>query len=163
MVVWKPRAFSRRCVGLALLSLPAFLVGCHQQRTSRVAVQAEPLSLVPAQQSPQYRAAACLFARHDYRAALAGVDALLHQPQYQERPADLDFLRRQEAICLRAVDPHATPPRLAASAPALASLPMPRPISQSDCGPRALLLICPRFGVHTTLDALRRQAGTKGW
>ena len=165
MVVWKHRAFSRRCVALALLSGSSLLVGCHPSHTSLVAgpakVQASGrASLVPVQQSPQYRAAVRLFAHRDYPAALAGVDALLRQPQYQNRLADMDFLRQQQAICRHAVDPHAAQLRLAASAPSPALLATPRLASQADCGPRALLLLCPRLGIHTTLDALRRQAGT---
>ena len=37
---------------------------------------------------------------------------------------------------------------------------MPCLVSQADCGPRALLLLCPQLGVHTSLDTLRKQAGT---
>ena len=115
---------------------------------------------MPVQQSPQYRAAVRLFAHHDYPAALAGVDALLQQPQYQNRPADLDFLRQQQAICRHAVDPHAMPPRLAASASFSRPAAAPRLAAQADCGPRALLLLCPQLGVRTTLSTLRQRAGT---
>ena len=33
-------------------------------------------------------------------------------------------------------------------------------VAQADYGPRALLLLCPSFGIHTDLATLRRQAGT---
>ena len=164
--MWKHFASSRRYAGLVLLSVSSLLVGCHGQRPFLAAASLQPqvgsaATMGPVQQSPEYRASVRLFARRDYPAALAGVDALLRQPLYQNRPADLDFLRQQQVICRHAVDPHATPPRLAASVPAPMSPATPRLASQADCGPRALLLLCPELGVHTTLDTLRKQAGTK--
>ncbi len=115
---------------------------------------------VPVQQSAQYRAAVALYARHDYPAALAGVNSLLQQPQYQQRPADLDFLRQQQAICRHALAPHVAAVPVRFTSPVTVPAPAPRPISQADCGPRALLLLCPQLGVRTSLDALRKQAGT---
>lgn len=32
--------------------------------------------------------------------------------------------------------------------------------AQADCGPRALFLLCPQFGIHTNLVVLRQKAGT---
>ena len=153
VVMWKSRALLRRYMGLASLFASPLLSGCHWQQTSFPANFAKPPSasatapavIVPVQQSPLYRAAVAQFARHDYPAALAGVTALLQQPQYQHRPADLDFLRRQQAICRHAFDPHAAavPPAPLAAAPVT-----PRLASQMDCGPRALLLLCPQLGVR---------------
>ena len=97
--MWETRVLVCRCVGLVSLSLPALLVGCQWQHIA-AAGQARPQAnqadtspnAVPVQQSPEYRAAVRLFARRDYPAALAGINALLQQPQYRNRPADLDFL-----------------------------------------------------------------------
>ena len=114
---------------------------------------------LPVQQSPVYKAAVGQYQRHEYAAALAGIDGLLREPQYRQRPADNAFLLRQQAICRHAVDPRVS---ASAPAPALPAIPRPAPrlASDADCGPRALLLLCPQLGVRTTLDALRRQAGT---
>ena len=160
--MWRTRVFSWRCAGLALISLPSLLVGCHRQNAPpTVDAQAtRSPDVVPVQQSPLYRAAVRQFARHDYPAALAGVNALLRQPQYQRRPADLDFLRQQQAICRHALDPHAAAVPAPAASPAAVSPVTPHPVSQADCGPRALLLLCPQLGVHTSLDTLRKRAGT---
>ena len=170
--MWEHRVFASRCVGLTLLSLPLLLlVGCQGQHPPLAASRAQTQGSAaasasggPVQQSPEYRDAVRRFARHDYPAALTGINRLLQQPQYRNRPADLDFLRQQQAICRHAVAPHAAQPRIAAftSSPAPPSAPSatPRLVSQADCGPRALLLLCPDLGVHTTLDTLRKQAGT---
>lgn len=100
--MWKHSSFSRGCVVLVLLSVSPCLVGCHGQRSSYVpapAASARTADAAPVQQSPPYRAAVRLFADHQYPAALADINSLLRQPQYQNRPADLEFLRSQQAIC----------------------------------------------------------------
>ena len=160
--MWKHSSFSRGCVGLVLLSVTLSLVGCHGQRSPAAtapAADARAADVVPVQQSPPYRAAVRLFAGHQYPAALVQINSLLRQPQYQNRPADRDFLRQQQTICRRAIDPHALAPHLASTS-VPASPTAPRPAAQADCGPRALLLLCPHLGVRTTLDTLRTQAGT---
>ena len=131
--------------------------GCFQKPPSA------PLSIRSArsvQAAPQYRQAVRSFAHRDYRQALSLVNGLLAGPEFQRDPASLSFLRSQQAICRHAVDPHAvTAAASSASPPAVPSF-RPRPISQTDCGPRALLLLCPQLGVRTSLNTLRKQAGT---
>ena len=107
--MWRTRVFSWRYVGIVLIPLSSLFVGCHWQNAPpAVNVQAaRGADDLPVQQSPLYRAAVRQYAHHNYPAALAGVNALLQQPQYQHRPSDLDFLRQQQAICRHAVDPHA--------------------------------------------------------
>jgi len=169
VVVWKHRAFSWRCAELVLLSVSPLLVGCHLQHSSPAANRAK-LQVgsagassvgLPVQQSPQYQAAVRQFGRHDYPAALTGINHLLQQPQYRQRTADNAFLLRQRAICRHAIDPSVTASFSSLTASAVPH-PTPRLASQADCGPRALLLLCPQLGVRTTLDAIRRQAGTTG-
>jgi len=114
-------------------------------------------SAAPVQDSPQYRRALKCFAHRDYRQALTLIDSLLAETQYQQRSADLTFLRSQQAICRKALNPRARskqasprqasprPEASAAVSPATASAALP-PAPPADCGPRALLLACQILG-----------------
>lgn len=164
--MWSRLSSSRLCAVSALLPVSLLLFGCHHQRSSasnKAGPQgADALASVnglPVQQSENYQAAVRQFARHQYPAALASIDGLLRQSQYQQKPADRAFLLHQQAICRHAIDP-----RVAASVPVptppVDHHPTSRLASQADCGPRVLLMLCPQLGVRTTLDTLRRQAGT---
>ena len=164
--MWNRRVSSRLCVVSALLPVSLLLLGCHHQHSS-ASNKAMPrgtdsIALVnglPVQQSEGYQAAVRQFTHHQYPAALASIDSLLKQPQYRQKTADRAFLLHQQAICRHAIDP-----RIPASVPVPASPPAlhlaSQLASQADCGPRVLLMLCPQLGVRTTLDTLRRQAGT---
>lgn len=82
--------------------------------------------------------------------------------------AEITFLQQQRVICLHDAGlpvPSSTAARSTAPAlPFLTSVSLPAAAANSlldaDCGPRALLLLCNRLGVKTTLHFLRQQAGT---
>ncbi len=119
-----------------------------------------PVTAFTVQQDSVYKKAVEQFSSRDFSAALASINALLGKPQYARSSADRAFLLHQQAICRHAIDPRVTIDDPPASSPA--NLPAHAPLSaaQADCGPRALLLLCPQFGVHTSLDTLRQKAGT---
>ncbi len=166
--MWKSRVFLRCGVQSTLLLASLCLSGCHVQHTALTANQTEPPGSATGlsggtavQQSVEYKDAVRRYSRHDYSAALTKINYLLQQPQYQQKPTDRAFLLHQQAICRHAINPQlAVSASLAAPIYSRAPPPTPRLASQADCGPRALLLLCPQFGVHTTLDRLRKQAGT---
>jgi len=154
----------RHCTLLFLLS-SLVLVGCQSQPIVQVkplkSAADRPANGLMVQQSPEYQEALRLYSHHDYSAALAGISSLLQKPQYQQSSTERAFLLHQQLLCRHAINPS-----LPVSEPLSPSVSLPRPApllaSQADCGPRALLLLCPQFGVHTTLETLRRVAGTTG-
>lgn len=153
------RVFAFRVSAAAVCALA--LAGCHSQALRlSAAPQTSSQTHLGVQSDAVYQQAVGQFSRHDFKDALAGINSLLAKPQFAQNPADHSFLLHQQAICRHAIDPHIPadlPPTSSASAiPAH----VPLTAAQADCGPRALLLLCPQFGVHANLDTLRRQAGT---
>ena len=152
---------------VAVITLSFLLAGCqphptqHTLRSTTVSTQtsfASSTSVFDLQQSNQYRQATAQFAQKDYAAALNNIESLLRQPRYAHNPTVHSFLLKQAVLCRHAIDPHA-----AAAIPIeTVASDVPRHFAQADCGPRALLLLCPRLGVKTDINTLRRAAGTTG-
>ena len=153
----------RRCDYRLLLPLAVLLAGCHVQPaahpTSLRTSAAAPAS-PDVQQDAAYKTAVAQFGKHDYSATLISINGLIAKPQYAQNPAAHAFLLHQQAICRHAIDPHLAADLPPASPAPLLPAHVPLTAAQADCGPRALLLLCPQFGVHADLDTLRRQAGT---
>ena len=141
-----------------LLSLALGLGGCQ----ARPAAPASPLTsarslsgLSPAvarlQASPLYQQARQDCKRHDYLHAAEVLKTLAAAPGLA---ADaVAFCNTQRDLCLK----DAGLP--VAASPVVASLPARAPLD-ADCGPRALLLVCQKLGVKTSLETLRKTAGT---
>lgn len=147
----------RRSAGIPLV----LLAGCHAKTAERSPAHAvAPFAALTAQQDPVYKNAVVRFSRHDFPGALAGINALLDKPQYTRDSADHFFLLHQRAICRHAIDPRIAADDRPATPPPAHPTPAPLIIAQADCGPRALLLLCPQLGVHASLDTLRQKAGT---
>ena len=151
----------RRSVGLSLV----LLAGCHAKTAERSPTQspahaAAPSTASTVQQDPVYKNAVVRFSRYDYSGALTGINALLGESQYAHNSADHSFLLHQRAICRHAIDPRVAADDRLLSPPPVHPVSVPLTIAQADCGPRALLLLCPQFGVHASLDTLRQRAGT---
>jgi len=75
------------------------------------------------------------------------------------------FCQEQRAICLQDAGLPAPPVHVTAASMPVAASVVPSPAltpEQANCGPRALLLLCQRFGIRTSLPALQRAAGTTG-
>ncbi len=150
---------------VAALTLSLLLAGCKtypSQHTLPATMASAPASLTSStpvsdiQQSDQYRQATVQFAHKNYPAALNNIEGLLHQPRYAHDPTARLFLLKQVALCRHAIDP-----KVAATVPAETAVsPVPHNFVQADCGPRALLLLCPQLGVKTDINTLRRAAGT---
>ena len=152
--------FLRRYGGISLL----LLGGCH----ARTADYPLPLAHVASpsttaltiQQDAIYKKAVVQFSHHDFPGALAGINVLLDKPQYAHNSTDHLFLLHQRAICRHAIDPRVSADDRPVSPPLVPPAHAPLTIAQADCGPRALLLLCPQLGVHASLDTLRQAAGT---
>ena len=81
--------------------------------------------------------------------------------------AEVAFVHQQQALCLQDAGLPVSSSPLSSSAAASWQKPVAVPLSSgsaslanADCGPRALLLLCKRLGVKTTLQTLRQKAGT---
>ncbi len=151
------RRSSLRSIGL-FLGFALGLSGCHA-RSSPTAISAVParslttLSSAVSQvrSSPLYQQAQQDCKRHDYRKAADRLHTLARTPGLT--PDAVAFCNTQRDICLK--DAGLSPAVAPVSSPS-ATLPAP----DGDCGPRALLLVCQRLGVKTTLPQLRTAAGT---
>ncbi len=143
------------CVALLVLAgcanIPNIPLSVNSKHTTLPA-SAGP-SLV--QSCPEYQKATAAYARHDFQGALSLIDALALRPDLRRDAGAAQYLEQQRRICRHALDPHVplnspvhSPARIAATA------------RVADCGPRALLLLCQRAGIRTTLADLRREAGT---
>ena len=149
---WLPRVFAACCI-LAL-------TGCHPPVTPSGNQTSSSQTSLTVQQDPIYKSAVAQFSRHDFPDALASINVLLSKSQYSQNSTDHAFLLHQQAICRHAIDPHISADLAPISRPPFLPVHVPLTIAQADCGPRALLLLCPQFGVHTNLASLRQMAGT---
>jgi len=103
------------------------------------------------QSSPLYQQARQDCKKHDYRRAADALQALARTPGLA--PEAAAFAVQQRTICLR--DAGLPPP----ATPVTVDLPARFPVD-ADCGPRALLLVCQKLGVKTSVETLRSTAGT---
>ncbi len=141
---------------------PLVLTGCHTHNSVALppVAQSSITSVSSVQQNPDYKRATVQFSKRNFSDALTIVDTLLRQPQYLQSATDHAFLLHQKAICRHAIDPHIAVTDNS-TIPATVPLDHVSPkAAEPDCGPRALLLLCPQFGIHTNLMSLRQQAGT---
>jgi len=112
------------------------------------------------QSLPLYQQAQQDCARQQYREA-ADALARLAADKTLSVPEQA-FCQEQRAICLKdaglsaATHKASTPPLPTVSPASSPKLPP----EQANCGPRALLLVCEKLGVHTTLPLLQQGAGT---
>lgn len=153
------RAFSASA-RLIMILCALTLVGCRPQTSPPNSTQQSSQNHLSVQSDAVYRQATEQFSKHDYKDALVGINSLLANSQFASNPADHAFLLHQQAICRHAIDPRVPLDTPAASPPSTIRARAPLTVAQADCGPRALLLLCPSFGIHTNLATLRRQAGT---
>ena len=142
------------CRFCLLVGFAIALTGC-QSRPVAVAMPVRSLSgstevIAQTKSSPLYQQAreACKHQDFDHAAAL--LQTLARTPGLA--PEAVTFVQQQRNLCLK----EAGKP---VAAPVIASQTARAP-SDADCGPRALLLVCQPLGVHTTLETLRRAAGT---
>ena len=103
---------------------------------------------------PSFKKAAFFFASHRYADSLAQINALSQSPE--RTPNEKAFLARQADLCRKAMG-QAVSPSVSRAAPTRAA----SSVLPSDCGPRALLIVC-RDVFHSSADlpALSRIAGT---
>jgi hypothetical protein len=109
---------------------------------------------------PLYEAAQRACAARQYARAAELLQELSRTPGLS--PEDLAFCRSQIQICRKDAGFPALSSVAAGSAielPNAAKL-APNTASISDCGPRALSIVCAQLNVPTNLDALRKSAGT---
>jgi hypothetical protein len=107
----------------------------------------------------EYRHAAALYEKHNFRAALVIVDTLLAKQNLET--VDREYLLRQREICRQSLegrDGGATQK----GGLTILSRPAKTP-KQANCGPRALKLICDRLHIRSTVEELTRSAGTSGY
>jgi hypothetical protein len=100
------------------------------------------------EQSSEYAEAAALYRAGDHAGALARIEKLLRDPQLTA--SQRTFLERQKAIC------EGKPLSATSSLPPASPAALPK----SDCGPRALAILCGKLGVQTTSEELVKLAGT---
>jgi hypothetical protein len=129
--------------------------------TKAVAHSSHSVEALSVQQFAAYQEAVQLYARHDYRGALAALDRLEAVPG--RTAADRAFLERQREICEAAQGGGV---RVFTHSGGQATTPSPqrvlRTAEQADCGPRALLIVCRKLGIAATLADLRQKASTTG-
>ena len=139
-----------RKIVVALLLLVC-IAGCHrsaptEQRERNTAVSSATLRV---QSLPQYREAEAACQRKEFRKAAQLLEKL--PKTVSLTPEETAFCEQQRKICLRDAGllplepPITTPPRLP---------------SNVNCGAFALLKACERLGVPSTLESVRRLAGT---
>ena len=139
-----------RKIVIALL-LSVCIAGCHhsaptEQRERNTAVSSATLRV---QSLPQYREAEAACQRKEFRKAAQLLEKL--PKTVPLTPEETAFCEQQRKICLRDAGllplepPITTPPRLS---------------SNVNCGAFALLKACERLGVPSTLESVRRLAGT---
>ena len=160
-----------RCTVALILPLAASLVlaGCQAPKlpVTETSVTTAPVvtsrgNVPHVQATTAYRAVVERYQAKDYAGASRLIDGLLQSPSLF--PADRAFLERQKALC---TDGAGSTPKsrvaVANSAPSLT--PAARrtaTITSSDCGPRALLLVCHHLNTPATLANLTQAAGTNG-
>lgn len=149
---WLPRVF-------VVCSVLAF-TGCHFPSSPSINRSVPSQTSLTVQQDPAYKNAVAQFSRRDFPGALANIDVLLSKPQYLQTSSNHNFLLQQQAICRHAIDPRVAANATPVSSPLPHLVHVPPTAARADCGPRALLLLCPQFGIHTSLVSLRRMAGT---
>ncbi len=149
------------CAAILTFLLSAALAGCasHDQVEATAVV---PLPAAPAptlqtlELSPLYQEAERDCHARQYRRAAACLKQLAATPGLT---ADLvAFCNQQEEICLQDAGVRAAPSK---SVP-VAALPRATPtaVSDADCGPRALALVCEQQDVKANVPELRVTAGT---
>ncbi len=141
-----------------LLSFALGLSGCQARPVVSVlpftparSLTGPSAAVVQVQSSSLYQQARQDCKRHDYRHAAELLKTLAAAPGLA--PDAVAFCNAQRYLCLK----DAGLP--VASSPVVASLPVRAPLD-ADCGPRALLLVCQKLGVKTSLETLRKTAGT---
>ena len=161
---------------LALLVSATLLTGCSRSGVPAAVVSAasvratasspsgrlspEQAAIAHVQTLPLYQQAqaACKEQRYGQAATLLQQLTALSSLTAAERA----FVLQQRALCLKdaglPVLASSISPSGAAPAPALSTA--APSLTNADCGPRALLLLCHQLGVKTTLPFLRQKAGT---
>jgi len=134
----------------ATISAVLVAAGCGQEKPKPLARSAG----ISVQSSPTYQLAIADYKAKSFHESLYLIDGLMRNPAYQ-RSDDHDFLLRQDAICRQAL--HLPVPVAVSSVKQVSPH---GPAQGQDCGPRALLLVCRRLKVSTTLQALTAAAGT---
>ena len=142
---------------------PASHVPAVAPRTSPSAVSVAPLqaTLIHVHSLPLYQEAeqACKAERYTQAAAL--LQRLGEQKGLTS--AEITFVQQQQVLCLQDAGlpvPAFLNAPAAASAETSSALTSSHSRADADCGPRALLLLCNRLGVKTTMSFLRQKAGT---
>jgi hypothetical protein len=97
-----------------------------------------------------YQEAERACAQKQWQAAAGRLERLAQTPGLSEE--ERAFCQRQKAIVLTHLSPAAPVPP---PAPVVV-----KPVSNADCGPRALQRACQELGVATTIEQLRTLAGT---
>ena len=158
---------------LMLLASSMLLPGCSRSIApvpvvSAVSGRARAAASVTGSSSPEQRAVAYVHSLPLYQKAeqackakrYAQAAALLQRlgAQVGLTAAEITFVQQQRALCLQDAG-LPVPASLNASA-AASPLTSTLSLAEADCGPRALLLLCNRLGVKTTLSFLRQKAGT---
>lgn len=142
-----------------LASFVLLSVGCQQaapvtSRSRGGSLKAGHTATADVRLSPAYKQAVSSFAHHDYAASLAQLNVLVQAPE--RTPSEKAFLARQADLCRKAMGQ--TPPAVARSSAAPHATGV---VSPSDCGPRALHLLCRDvFHVPASLSVLVRTAQT---
>jgi hypothetical protein len=133
------------------------LSGCHPRPaapatlvTPTRALTGPSAAVGQVQSSALYRQAREDCKKRDYQHAAKLLDVLSKTPGLT--PEAVTFVEQQRAICLKDAG-------LLTAAPTVVSLPARTP-ADADCGPRALLLVCQKFGVKTNLETLHKMADT---
>jgi hypothetical protein len=154
---WPCVAPRKRLLPLVPVVLGLLVTGCqnlapHNSPPVPVRTAAHASSEVAEVQSPPLYLQARQACKHrDYRHAASLLQKLAQTPGLA--PDALAFCTTQRNICLKDAG-------LPVAAPVAASAVSARPAQDADCGPRALLLVCQKLGVKTSLQTLQQTAGT---
>lgn len=127
------------------------LAGCRPPASNapRERNTAVPSAALRVQSLPEYKAAEAACQRKEFRKAAELLERLSKTATLS--PQEVAFCEQQRKICLR--DAGLLPPEPRLVAPS-------RPPSNANCGPLALLKACERLGTSSTLEEVRRLAGT---
>ena len=107
--------------------------------------------ILAVQASPLYHQAQTACRAHDFHKAADLLKTLSASPGFTQD--QIAFCQQQRDLCLKDASPLPTSSTNAAPAPSAS----PR---DADCGPRALLFVYRKLGVKTTLEEVRKAAGT---
>lgn len=149
--------FSTGCASHSVA--PAAQTQITTTRTASVPVRKTGIASGSVSLAPEYKDAVGLYGRHDFRGALAILNTLSADTRFAS-PTDQAFLRRQRDICQASLEDKPIPSAHAVSVASAASRKRTMAVIGTDCGPRALLLVCQEMGVPADLAALRKTAGT---